>query len=448
MHLFKTISGYNYKPAVLKKEVAWRIVYYAYCPKLKKSKRINERYGLNRIKDLKEREKKATKIVAEINARLPYDFPFVRTDFPLVTDSTFQKHQLDSANFANQQIMPLSKNVDMMAQFADMLLNKVGDLIDARVGEQLPKKEEVRQPEIEKIKILDAIKDAYKFKYTTKSELSEASNKSRKKLFEEWLELKKLDKIYVHEFTDRHARDYMDMWEFEKNVADSTFTNKLTFVKGLFQEIVERTDFIDKNPFAKIKTKKRRRKIIDFLSDEEMKGISEYYRINRPWMYKAMLLQFFCWIRPVELRKLKFGMFDLVKGQIRYKGKDTKNNEDDNITIQKAIINEFRNSEFASYPAHWFVFGRHLKPSDTRCGTGSMNGLHNAILTKLGLNRTGVFWYLWKHMGVTILSEKEGLTPMEMMKHGRWKDLNVIHHYLHNTGKVMPNIKKIEHRYI
>lgn len=357
------------------------IEYWAQNPVTGKLERFRETYGLNRIKNKRERLKKAKEIKNQINERLPKGFPF----------------------------------------------NEEEEKINS------------------KILLIDAIGQACKIKCQSDSLGTIRSYKSNHKLFVDWVIMKGYDKMLVFEFEHSHAREYMDFWIFEHKIGNNTYNNKRTKIKGMFQELIER-ELIEKNPFDKIKRKPKTKKIKEMFEPKEMELVSAYYKKHRPWMYKALLLQFYCWIRPEELRRLKFMNFDFRRGVLKLRNNHAKNNDDDNITIPKAIIGEFLNPEFAKYPYNWYVFGAKLKPARGQCGERSMNALHDTILTKLKINRAGLVWYSWKDTGMTLLSEK--LTPRELQKHARHSSLEVTENYLHNNGKVIQNVKDIEDRMI
>ena len=358
------------------------IEYWSQNPITGKLERFRETYGLNRIHDKKERLERAEELKDQINFRLPQGFPF---------------------------------------------------------------KQETAKDRIDGQKLMDGIDFAYKLKCQTDSLASLRTYKSTHKLFTQWIERKGYQSMLLFEFEFKHAREYMDYWILEKNVSNNTYNGKRVRIMSMFQELVDR-EFIEVNPFSKIKRKKKTKKIREVFDKREMQLISTYYKKNKPWMYKAMLLQFYCFIRPVELRRLKFHHFDLENGLIRFKGKDTKNNDDGTITIPKAILKDFINKEFAYHPSNLFVFGSGLSPSTKQCGEGSMNALHDRVMDKLKVNRPEISWYSWKDTGMTILSEK--LTPRELQKQARHSDLSITEVYLHNNGKAIQGVKDITERYV
>jgi len=316
--------------------------------------------------------------------------------------------------------------------------------INKRLPQGFPFQEEHQQKKND-LKLLPAMEQACKIKCQSDSRGTIRSYKSNHKLFVKWIGEKGYSDMCLFEFEHKHAREYMDYWILEHKVGNNTYNNKRSKIKGMFQELIER-ELIEKNPFEKIKRKPKTKKIKEMFEPEEMKLVADYYKKHRPWMYKALLLQFYCWIRPEELRKLKFQHFDLKRGIIKLRGTHAKNNDHDNITIPSAIISEFRNPKFAEYFTNWYVFGGNLKPGRSQCGERSMNALHDTILTKLKINRPGLVWYSWKDTGMTLLSDR--LQPRELQKHARHSSLEVTEHYLHNNGKVMESVKNIRERFI
>jgi integrase len=376
MRLFK-----NYRPARIINGYRTYIEYWSQNPITGKFERFRETYGLNRIKNKKERQQKAKEYRDQINDRLPKGFPF----------------------------------------------------------------QEEHEKKKKKISLIDAMNTACKIKCQTDSKGTQRTYKSNLKLFVDWVRKEGYADMHVFEFEHKHALEYMDYWVVEHNITNNTYNNKRSKMRGMFEELIER-EYIETNPFAKIKRKVKNKKIKDMFEPEEMELVADYYKKHRPWMYKALLLQFYCWIRPEELRRLRFSHFDLRRGIIKLPGSVTKNNDDSNITIPKAILKEFVNPEFAAYNYNWYVFGSKLKPARSQCGERSMNSLHNTILEKLGIKRPGLVWYSWKDTGMTILSEK--LQPRDLQKHARHSNLEITENYLHNSGKIIEAIRGITERIV
>lgn len=434
MRLFQQNGNKRYKKAELKKGYRWYIEYAAYNPATEKQERIRETYNLNRIKDEKERQKEAEKIVKQINLRLPKGFPFQE-----ITQTVIEKPVTETPPTAPINLLEIL-NAATKTEKAEKLSTLFLQLLT-----EAPKPTAPPEP-TSKTTLLEGIEIAYGVK--TNSSDSEGSHRTYKNhydIFVRWVKDNNFQDLLLHEFTTKEAKLYMDYWMLEKEVKNNTYNNARGHIRAFFEELIDR-ELIKENPFGRIKRKKKNKKIRDRVEDFEVKAISDYYKEYHPWMYKALILMFYCWIRPIELSRLKFRHFDLKKGLIKFKGAETKNDDDGNITIPKAILKDFCNPDFAGNDGGLYVFGESLQPAKGKCGKNSMNNLHNKVLNELQMKRKGLSWYSWKDTGMSILGPQ--LNIHHMKKHARHSNLSITETYLHSIGEAMESIKNIETRYV
>lgn len=305
--------------------------------------------------------------------------------------------------------------------------------VDKLEGQKQKKKEadrELRKTllEMTRIKCLDKRPDTIN------------SYNSKTSLFVKWIDQKGYAKIRVHEFTTDMAQAYMDKCATEDNLGAFTYNTYLSYVRGLFSLMLKRK-YISENPFDVIKRKRKvKSSQYEFLNQAERKSISEYYREKYPWAYKALLLQFYCLIRPRELQRMKFSQFDLQNGIIRVTEDTAKTHKFRTPTIPNLIRDEFFNENFLSYDPNWYVFGKNLLPGPMKSGKNQQNILHDGVLNILGINRQGLSWYCWKHTGATLMDRV--LSPSELKNHGGWHSYEVMEHYLHRP-QIIESVREL-----
>jgi integrase len=128
---------------------------------------------------------------------------------------------------------------------------------------------------------------------------------------------------------------------------------------------------------------------------------------QRPLLFYTVLILYCCFLRPKEIRSLKFKQFDLKRGLIYLSYKHAKDNDNRIVTIPSAFLPYFDVEFFAKHPAESYVFGADFKPGKaSSCGHNIMYRQHLAVLEELkreGKLRDieGLTLYSWKDTGIT-----------------------------------------------
>lgn len=259
-----------------------------------------------------------------------------------------------------------------------------------------------------------------------------------------FLREKELDNLSVTDFKYAHALAYMAYIGEKKKLSNNTYNNYLKFSREFWQEMI-RQEFITLNPFSKIKKKRTTDKIRMNFTEAERKVIISYIQEKNYWLYIACLFQYYCFIRPSELLRLKFENIDMIRGVIQLKGHQTKNWKDATITIPDYLLSVLKNPDFLSYHRSWFIFGRGLKPHSTvPAKDDKMNKLHHRYIVELKemgklQDIRGFTLYSWKDTGCT--DAAEFLTPFELRDQLRHSTMEMVMKYYHKKT-VIQAVKK------
>lgn len=127
------------------------------------------------------------------------------------------------------------------------------------------------------------------------------------------------------------------------------------------------------------------------------------------WLYRAMLLLYYCGIRRNEMCRLRFGDFDFKTGLIFLSEADTKNYKDRSPTIPKVILDAFTDGIFDKYPKKCYVFGKEWKPNPSeQLNPNRISKTHRRMLDQLveagTLNAediAGLDFYAWKDTAIS-----------------------------------------------
>ena len=150
-------------------------------------------------------------------------------------------------------------------------------------------------------------------------------------------------------------------------------------------------------------------------------------------LFRAVLLENYCGVRPAELRRLKFKHFDFKLGVIQLNKDVVFKSKPRVATIPKAAIEYFTAQDFISEVTNNFVFGARFIPNPKQpVSRNYITSKHREILLDLqsrGLigDITGLELYSWKNKGITDYANDESV--------GIFRTSNQVGH--HSTTETM-----------
>ena len=276
------------------------------------------------------------------------------------------------------------------------------------------------------IELSEAIEIARKLK--TQSDRSETNRgyNSICTLLKAWAKKKKYLKLPIGDFSKAHASEYMDHCIIDRNVGPQTYNNNLTNAHVIFATLCDR-GYISNNPFTGLPKKKVTRKSRRKFTDLEMKIVARAVKETDQLLFYALILQYSCLIRPIELSRLKFENIDTQNMCVTIWADQDKNKQPNTIPIPLAFHSYFKDSFWIDHPGHWFIFGNLWQPHPLKkCGERTMAYKHRKILRKLkndGIldDIEGLSWYSWKDTGITDIIEQIGLEPARRQARHRYE---------------------------
>jgi integrase len=363
-----------YTPArVVRARDRWYICYYAPTEESDEPTRYRFTFNLNRIKDLQIRKTRAEDLVKKINWWLGRGFR------PWAFDERKVPFDFDQGN--------------------DKPGNKLGDT-----------------------NVIDALEFIREVKAKTGAKDTARSYRSHVNLLIEFLQAKKYDRLCIADFSKNLAMSYMDYRAIVKKVSNTTYNNTITNLRVMFYALKDR-EYIAENPFKDIPKKKRVAKTRRPFSDQEARKVITRIKKESTLLFYALLFEYACFIRPEEVRNLRFQDVDLRNGIVTLRN-HRKTDTNRFKTIPDDFLCFFNQEYFNHYPGHYFIFGKTLKPHPSiPCGKSSLYRKHRKVLDdmyKTGAldDLTGLTFYSWKDTGITYaLQEMKILAVQDQAGH-------------------------------
>lgn len=334
----------------------------------------------------------------------------------------------------------------------DFDLNDIEDLrVRQEVGERLARYIETFAPEqkkpapagrSEQMTVRQAVEFATGLKMTLPRKNSRKTYAAISKKLLSWCERLHYSGLSVAEFGRRHCRAFWDNLVGSGEYRGRSLNNYLVCLRTLWNELIER-DIVQENPWNKIKPERVGEKVRRPFTDDERRMVAAEIEQTDYWMFRGVLLQFFCYVRPVELLRLRFKNFDLGRGVLTVESSEAKSWKKRVVTIPKSILHYFIDGIFDKHPANYFLFGRKqigvrrwsLEPATIPISEGRLYIRHRRVLQrlrdagKLG-DITGLHWYSWKDTGISMHTRKT--SPVATKDQAGHSDLSITSVYYHS----------------
>lgn len=257
---------------------------------------------------------------------------------------------------------------------------------------------------------------------------------------------KKMETMSIADWTTKHAHMFLDEL-VRRGLRNVTYNNYRTASTTMWNALIER-EYIDANPWSKIKNRDREEKIRRAFTPEERAVVMEEIEKDY-WLFILVMLHFACLIRRTECYRLRFRDFNLTDGYITLSRGITKNKKDSVVTIPDFLLRYFREDRFAKNPVNYLLFGLGGKPHSTKTASENLyKERHRNILLNLKKagklkDITGLSLYSWKDTGMTELAKV--LRPIELRDHARHSSIDQSLAYYHKD-KIIKGVKNVNLR--
>lgn len=265
--------------------------------------------------------------------------------------------------------------------------------------------------------------------------------KSYVKIMREFIS-KKRPTYYVYQFDRKFCVDFLDYVFIERNNGAQTRNNYLNFLRVFSGFLVEKgylkskpTDGI--SPISKRLYKKER----ECIPLDVVGHIADYCREKEPDFLFACYLLYYCFIRPVEMTRLRVRHFNLKACTLTIPGELSKNKTTQTITLPKKVILYGIKIGVFSAPSDDFIFSYRLKPGRDEIDPKHFRDHWENVRKALGLKKEWKFYSL-KDTGITEMCDKE-IAPRSVKDQARHSSLAITDIYLEKRKKNAPGNKNI-----
>ncbi|GIZ16657.1 hypothetical protein RCZ15_25940 [Capnocytophaga catalasegens] len=159
--------------------------------------------------------------------------------------------------------------------------------------------------------------------------------------FKKYLSENQKNTTFISQIDIRICSHFMDAIYLQKNSSVRTYNARLKQLKALFNFFISK-GFLSDNPAKNIKLKTTNEKKRVILNQKEKQQLQQL-KTDDFHFYIFCMTTYYCFIRPAELKKLKVGDVDLQNGFITISSEISKNRKTENVTIPNIFLEDLKN---------------------------------------------------------------------------------------------------------
>ena len=251
--------------------------------------------------------------------------------------------------------------------------------------------------------LIEAMDTFLKVKTKETEENSLRSYKSYIKILKNWLtENNYPQDLYVAQFNEPAALDFMDAVEDDDRLSARTYNNYRSFYVLLWNWFIEKK-YASTNPFSNIKKKPKKltKKIRRTLDDTELKTLFTFLEKENPNYLAMCLLCYCCFMRPKEIALLQCSDIDLTNQIIHVSDKIAKNDNESYRTIPDAMMPYLECLDLSDRGSYLFSTFKEFKPGKKKiCSREIARYWNDVVRTNCGFDMDIQFYSL-KDTGIT-----------------------------------------------
>ena len=244
---------------------------------------------------------------------------------------------------------------------------------------------------------------------------------------------------YMYQFNRAFCCDFLDWIFIERNNTPQTRNNYLNFLRVLSGYFVEK-GYLQQRPTDSIKTISKRlwTKGRTEIPPEIVQKIADDCRDNAPHSLLACPLLYYCFIRPVEMTRLRVRDFNLQTGVIVISAENAKNRKTEPVTLPRHVIHHALDLGIFSAPLDHFIFSTKLRPGKEQIAPKIFRDHWEKLRSQLRLDRKWKFYSL-KDTGISEMCHNK-IATIAVRDQARHSSLSITELYASHADKVNPEL--------
>lgn len=269
-----------------------------------------------------------------------------------------------------------------------------------------------------------------------------AGYRSYVKMLKEYIEKHK-HIFYMYQFDRKFCIAFLDYVFIERNNGAQTRNNYLGFLKTFSGFLVEK-GFLKSRPTEGIApiSKRLYKKGRTVIPIEVVGKIADYCKTNEKHFLLACYLLYYCFIRPVEMTRLKIKHINVKDCTIFIPGECSKNHQDQTVTLPKKVLFYAIEIGVIGSPQEDYIFSYNLRPGKEQIDPKHFRDHWDNVRRALKLKPEWKFYSL-KDTGITEMCDNN-MATIAVRDQARHSSLAITDIYTRHNAKANKDIVDLD----
>ncbi len=268
---------------------------------------------------------------------------------------------------------------------------------------------------------------------------------SKVEILLQWIQTERPDIQRLYDFGPKDAKAFLRWIQLKRKVGNVTYNNYILKLRSVFNEMIRQDLYEELNPFDKIQKLKTAPKGRRALRDWEVHKITAAAQ-SHPYILVAIYLQYYCFIRPAELRRMRLEHIDLEIQTIYMTSEISKNRKNCSITIPDDCIEVLADYIGNRRDLQFYLFSKIDCPGPIMLARDRLKKEHDKMLMETGLKTDkSIHFYSWKDTGAIALVRKK-VNIREIQLQLRHSSLEDTQKYLESLGFQYSEIRRLDNK--
>jgi integrase len=251
---------------------------------------------------------------------------------------------------------------------------------------------------------------------------------SKFRVMKAFLESKKLSGNDISAFTDEHAQGFINYLFETRKIRNKMVNHYLRLFREFFQQLIKRK-ILNVNPFTVIDYYKTESIPAKYLQVPTIEILKKAFLLHDPQMWLVAQMEFYCMIRPAELRKLQVKNINMFEGSITVPPNISKNGKQRTVVIPDPLFHYLDDVvNIRQYPENHFIISKRKVPDGDPVSKNYLWNHWDKIRKKVNLPRDYKL-YSFKHTG-DIMAYRAGIGLKDLQMQNGHHSLDQLNSYL------------------
>ncbi|MFZ4705422.1 MAG: tyrosine-type recombinase/integrase [Bacteroidales bacterium] len=256
---------------------------------------------------------------------------------------------------------------------------------------------------------------------------------SKFRIFLDWLKVTGRDQNDASTFLEADAKLFINHL-FEKRQIGQTMVRQYIIILGQIFKMLVKKETIARNPFEEIKIRKVDKIPARYFNDTVLTRIKNEMKLKDTQLWMAVQFQYYCFIRPKELRFMRVSDLDLQGNSLTVRREVSKTNKTRVVVIPEQFKDYLESLKIDTYPKNYYLLSLEGTPGIKPVGKNYLWNHWTKIRTALNLS-TDYKLYSFKHTGAVRLSKSASVKDIQMQ---------LGHHSLDQVDQYLRQMKAID----